>query len=197
MKRYLLLLSALVLLFCAKPVYSQTNGVLTLNVTSSPINITTDTVADHVVVREDSSSPTAAFVITIAGTNTSLTYAAGSTFTFVAQNGAPWKSGTVIGTIATVTGSATFKGIESIGPPSTQAFTSTGSSSSSSGGACSGPGCIAATTYGVKADAHWVQDATVTNASGVVTCLSGECNFTTTAAVGQRSDFTTPAPMSR
>ncbi len=62
------------------------------------------------------------------------------------------------------------------------------SSGGAGGGSASfGPGQIVVTAaaYGVKADAHWVQDASVTNASGVVTCPSGECNFTTTAGVGQ------------
>jgi hypothetical protein len=41
-------------------------------------------------------------------------------------------------------------------------------------------------TFGVKADGHAVSDATTTSGSPIVTCPNSDCNFTTTAVIGQR-----------
>lgn len=112
------------------------NGVVPITVTNTPANITVDRTCYYVVVRENASSPSAVFSITLSGTSVAQNFNAGAAFVFNAPQGNPFTAGQTIGTIvATTSGPFTFTATESANaPPSMQARITTGG-----GGAPSGP----------------------------------------------------------
>jgi hypothetical protein len=132
MKRALRVFALLFLLGVPIGVRAQlNNGVVTITVTNVAANITVDRECNFVVIRENAATPTAVFDITIGVSATAHHYAAGTQYVFAAQKGsggAPFKSGTTIGTIvATTAGPFTFTADESYGDPSLAAKNGTGS----------------------------------------------------------------------
>jgi hypothetical protein len=135
MKRMLLALAIFTLALCAE---GQGNGVLTITVTNTAVNITTDRPCNRVLVRENSASPSAIFSITLSGTSTAMNFAAGTQYVIIAPGGSNWAAGTTIATIvATTSGPFTFTGTESIGQGSYIARTS---SPTGGGGGSNPPG---------------------------------------------------------
>ncbi len=169
----------LLALLCASPLLAQqvltiNSGVITANVsTSNSFKIQVNQVVTAINISSTGTPPsTITFIFTQDSTGHAVSgwsYAAGSI-----------NSTCTVDTTANATTVCAFQ----YDANSNSFFSVAGAAGS---GTSLGPGqiIVTASAYGVKANAHWVQDASVTNASGVVTCPSGECNFLTTASVGQ------------
>lgn len=141
-----LFIIAMLALFCSVPqanAQQPANGVFTISVTTSTTAITVDRTCNYVLVRENAATPTVVFSITLAGTTVAQNFPSGAQFLFTAPQGG-YASGTTIGYISGTT-SGTFAVSESAGaPPSMQAKTGGGSSSSGIGGSISAPYVTAA-----------------------------------------------------
>jgi hypothetical protein len=81
-----------------------TTGVMQVSVSTSDVPIVIDTQSQYIVIRENSESPSNAFLIKMSGSVIYQRIPAGASFSFASSTAYPFKSGTTVANIKLVTG---------------------------------------------------------------------------------------------